>query len=314
MEEVDVIVADPPAAEQLVVHVGSASVPARVRRLHDGALRLRLARPLPLRLGDRLLLRDPGRRAVAGADVADLAPLPLRRRGDARRVGAGLRAAPTADEVVARHGVVSDRQLHVWGCPDDPGEARRVGKWWVAPQPWATWRSALEEAVRAGADELSPGVSVEDLRHRLGLADPELVLALAAEAPGLVVSKGHVRAAADGPPVPAELVTLTARLAADPLDAPDATELRALDPRVLAHGVRTGLVLHLGAGVYVAPDAPRHAADRLAALPQPFTAGDARTALGVTRRVAIPLLEHLDAARVTRRLEDGRRVLAPPRG
>ncbi|WP_137159230.1 selenocysteine-specific translation elongation factor, partial [Blastococcus sp. CCUG 61487] len=41
-----------------VVHVGAATVGARLRRLDGAAVRLRLARPLPLRIGDRLLLRD----------------------------------------------------------------------------------------------------------------------------------------------------------------------------------------------------------------------------------------------------------------
>src|SRR5205085_207858 len=58
--------------EQVVVHIGSAAVPARLRRLGGSALRVRLASPLPLHLGDRLLLRDPGSRAVGAADVADL--------------------------------------------------------------------------------------------------------------------------------------------------------------------------------------------------------------------------------------------------
>ncbi|MCA2293018.1 SelB C-terminal domain-containing protein, partial [Mycobacterium avium] len=34
-----------------------------------------------------------------------------------------------------------------------------------------------------------------------------------------------------------------------------------------------------------------------------------RRALGTTRRVAVPLLEQLDARRVTRRASDGTRVL-----
>ena len=46
---------------------------------------------------------------------------------------------------------------------------------------------------------------------------------------------------------------------------------------------------------------------RLAALPQPFTAAEARQALGTTRRVAIPLLEYLDRAGITQRLPDDRR-------
>ena len=41
----------------------------------------------------------------------------------------------------------------------------------------------------------------------------------------------------------------------------------------------------------------------LTGLPQPFTASQARQALGTTRRVAIPLLEHLDRRGWTRRLD-----------
>ena len=45
----------------------------------------------------------------------------------------------------------------------------------------------------------------------------------------------------------------------------------------------------------------------LAALDQPFTTSEARKALGTTRRVAIPLLEHLDERGWTRRLDAGHR-------
>ena len=47
----------------------------------------------------------------------------------------------------------------------------------------------------------------------------------------------------------------------------------------------------------------------LAQLPQPFTASEARAALGTSRRVVLPLLDHLDRARLTRRLPDDRRTL-----
>ena len=55
----------------------SAAVPARVRPLGPDTARLRLARPVPLRVGDRALLRDPGRHHVAGVTVLDVAPPPL---------------------------------------------------------------------------------------------------------------------------------------------------------------------------------------------------------------------------------------------
>jgi selenocysteine-specific elongation factor len=59
----------------------------------------------------------------------------------------------------------------------------------------------------------------------------------------------------------------------------------------------------------LAPGADAQAAAILATLPQPFTTAQARQALDTTRRVAIPLLEHLDRSSVTRRLPDDRREL-----
>ncbi|MCW2498506.1 MAG: selB, partial [Frankiales bacterium] len=68
--------------EQLVLHVGSAAVPVRVRALGGDTARLLLPRGLPLRAGDRALLRDPGLQSVAaGVLVLDADPPALRRRG-----------------------------------------------------------------------------------------------------------------------------------------------------------------------------------------------------------------------------------------
>ena len=51
--------------------------------------------------------------------------------------------------------------------------------------------------------------------------------------------------------------------------------------------------------VVLAPGADAAATEVLAGLEQPFTAAQARQALGTTRRTAIPLLEYLDSAGVT---------------
>ena len=72
-------------------------------------------------------------------------------------------------------------------------------------------------------------------------------------------------------------------------------------------------VLRLRDGVVLLPSAPALAMRELARLPQPFTTSHARQALGTTRRVAIPLLEHLDARGWTRRRDAGHReVLRGP--
>lgn len=68
-------------------------------------------------------------------------------------------------------------------------------------------------------------------------------------------------------------------------------------------------MLRLPDGVVLLPTAPALAMRELAALPQPFTTSQARQALGTTRRVAIPLLEHLDARGWTRRVDAGHREI-----
>jgi selenocysteine-specific elongation factor len=312
--DVDVLVSRPVASGDVVVHVGSATVPARVRRLDDTAVRVRLVEALPLHLGDRLLLRHPQRRTVVGADVVDIEPAALRRRGDAGRVAAELQLPVSADAVVRRRGAVTEELLRATGCRDDPVLARRVAGWWVAAEQWEQWRRRLPDVVAGQSDAMSTGVSVESARRLIEAPAGEVVAALADEVPGLALEGGWLRATAAEPSVAPELIALTDRLDADPLAAPDAVEVRSIGPRVLALGVRSGRLLHLGQGVYVAPHAPELVLDRLTALPQPFTVSEARQALNSSRRVVLPLLEHLDAARVTRRLADGTRLVLGPRG
>jgi selenocysteine-specific elongation factor len=82
-----------------------------------------------------------------------------------------------------------------------------------------------------------------------------------------------------------------------------------VDPAELSATVRAGKALRLAPGLYVAAEAPAKAVAVLAGLPQPFTVSAARQALGSTRRVVVPLLEHLDATRRTRRDGDGNRTV-----
>ncbi|WP_344820881.1 GTP-binding protein, partial [Nonomuraea africana] len=93
---------------RLTAHIGSAAVACEVRPLGGRIVRLRLAGPLPLHLGDVLLLRDPGRdrtevRVLAGASVLDVRPPALGRRGAARARAARLEpgAPGAASRIVA---------------------------------------------------------------------------------------------------------------------------------------------------------------------------------------------------------------------
>ncbi len=329
-EEVDVVVpgADPDAdlPVELVLHVGSAAVPARVRMLpgDDPSVRfarLVLARPLALMRGERGVLRDPGgQRVAAGVVVADLAPPPLRRRGAARARAAELAAGLDPVAEVERRVAVPRRVLALLGILDAdqplPAGLREVAGLVVTDDAWQRWSSRLRDEVgeHARAAPLDPGLPLEAARQRLGLPDLALVPPLA-DAAGLRTDGGRVRLPGAGPTfapkVVAALEQLRARLEESPFAAPEADELTeaGLEPSVLAAAAKAGLLLRLPGGIVLLPDAEDAAVARLAELDQPFTASEARQALDTTRRVAIPLLEFLDGQRRTRRVDGARRIV-----
>jgi len=78
---------------------------------------------------------------------------------------------------------------------------------------------------------------------------------------------------------------------------------------VLAAAVRHGILLRLADGILLLPNAANDAVQLLSAIRQPFAVSEARAALGTSRRVTIPLLEHLDARGWTRRLADSLRTV-----
>ena len=138
--------------------------------------------------------------------------------------------------------------------------------------------------------------------------------------PGQRAAAGGSTAQAFPPRLPAAVADAVQAVLADladaPFSAPDAERMRelGLDTRAAAAAERAGLLRRLPGNVLLAPDAPKRAARILADLPQPFTAAEARQALGTTRRVVIPLLEWLDREGVTRRLADDRRTMRKPPG
>ncbi|SDQ38123.1 SelB C-terminal domain-containing protein [Quadrisphaera sp. DSM 44207] len=326
----------PRLPEQLVLHVGSAAVPVRVRELGPDSARLRLHTPLPLRLGDTGLLRDPGaHRVVAGTTVLDPAPPPLRRRGAARERAAalaGLDGTPDAAGELERRGTVRAGDLVAMGmAPDDAAElVRRAGaagsgvvtdgEWLLSPAAAARLRTRLQGELAAHERDrpLEPGLPVEAARRRLDLPAASLVPALVAGLAGVAVREGRVVRAdrPSGPslpgPVQASVDAVLADLARAPYAAPEAHRLRelGLGARELGAAVRAGALARVADGVYLSPAAVADAAAPLRALPQPFTLSEARQAWGTSRRVAVPLLELLDARGATRRLPDARREVA----
>jgi selenocysteine-specific elongation factor len=324
--------------EQLHLHVGAADVPVRVRPLGgvvgpDGSAtaRLTLASALPLRIGDRALLRDPGRRRVlAGVTVLDVRPPALTRRGAAaRRAGelAGLAGSGDPDAEVARRGLVRRDELAAMGASGDAPGALVAGDWLLDRDRADALARRLVELVTEhdAADPLDPGLPAGAARRALDLPDAAVLAAVLDRPPAadaLVSDDGRIGRAPDptgdgaGAGWPAELRAaldaVRAELHAHPFAAPDADRLDALGlgPRQLAGLVRAGELVRIADGVYLLPGAERAAVEVLAGLAEPdFTLSAARQALGTSRRVAVPLLERLARLGLTRRTADGRHRL-----
>ena len=307
-EEIDVALrAAGELHRELVLHVGSAAVPVHVRPLGAVGARLRLARPLPLRVGDVGLLRDPGEhRIAAGIEVLDVRPPQLRRRGAARARADELATGRVRPPVCMRA-----NELRAMGFAPT---GQLVGEWVVDRQWWTERRQQVMTAVQRWVTEhdVAAGMPLETLRRQAGLPAVELVSTLL-DGTGLEVADGLVRQPNTGLPsrVDTAVRALEAWLAAEPFRAPEADELKGLKlgNQELAAAVRTGRLTRIAAGVVLGPDVFDRATEVLKTLPEPFTVSDARRALGTSRRVAVPLLEQLDARRITRRSDDGTRTV-----
>lgn len=305
---------------QIRCHVGAAALTARVRALGPCLARLSFGTALPLHVGDRVLLRDPGNRRITAATVLDPSPPALGRRGAAAaraRELHPLTGGSDAATQVQQRGVVRARDLLAMGI--DPPYPPVVDDWVADPDHWAALQHRLgvlvDEHVRRRPQ--APGVPIEEAKRRLDLPDRRLVEVLAA--PPLVISAGHVTNPVTRIELPdrvrVAVDALLAELAENPYASPTAHRLAdlGLDPRALALAARAGALLRVAADVYLAPNAADGALEILATLSEPFTVSQARAALATTRRATVPLLEHLDRQGCTERVDDQgrRRVMRP---
>lgn len=175
---------------RLTLHIGAARAVAQTRMLGSSIARLSLDHPLPLHVGDRVLLRDPGAvadratgRPVLGATVLDVRPPRLRGTGAAvaaeRELGSWPEP-PGALDLLRRHRLLRAKAAAAMGLRDLPPPVR--GEWLADRQHWQQLRERLVAAVAAHArgDPLALGLPLDAARAVLALPDRSLVEALAA--------------------------------------------------------------------------------------------------------------------------------------
>ena len=195
------------------VHAGPARMVARIRILSDRVARISWREPIPLHVGDRVLMREHGERgargrpprptdlaaheggsqpgaapaalaagpAARGLIVLDVAPPSLGRRGSGTSAAAELESwpdPPTAADLLRRHGLLRASALLAMGVRDHPEPV--AGEWLADPRHWADLAGRLGEAVttQAARDPMAPGLTVEAARTAIGLPDRRLVDAL----------------------------------------------------------------------------------------------------------------------------------------
>lgn len=298
-----------PLPARPVLHIGAASLTVRARPLGEQHARLNLDQALPLRPGDRAILRDPGDRRLWGAVVLDPLPPDLTRRGAGAARAEQLAVVPARPDItseIERRGIVSSGLLRQLGIDTSARDYHMS--------------SALRDRLRAQApaiveahhDPRDPGMPVDVLAARLGLPASELVHEIVV--PPLTVKQSRVYAGIDTQlphRISQALDTLGARFARAPFDAPTAGDVRelGLSGKDLGAAARAGRIIQPEPGIVLPADAAERASELLERLPQPFTTSQARQALGTSRRVAIPLLDYLDRERITKRLPDDRRML-----
>ena len=300
---------------RLTLHIGAARAVAEVRMLGASIARLSLGHPLPLHVGDRVLLRDPGAaadrasgRPVFGATVLDVSPPRLRGTGAAAAAQRELESwpePPRAKDLLRRHRLLRSPAVSAMGVRDLPPPVR--DDWLADPAYWQQLRQRLAAAVAAHArrDPLALGLPVDAARAELGLPDRGLVDALAAGLEGVDAAEvvhlrgGYLQLGS----VPDHVAAGAARGAEEPGQHPaaDSTSSASLAglPALVAQAVQA-LLADMADAPFSAPDS-----DRLRELGLDTRAAAAAERAGLLRRLPGNVVLPADATiRATRILAE----------
>jgi selenocysteine-specific elongation factor len=288
--------------------------------------------------GDRFILRVPSpATTVAGGVIVDSAPRRHRRRDPA--VLADLAAREGADPATS---AVLELGKHSWGLAEtelasrlgasprqlekilvpliDRGAVRRLASRWLTREQWERSVSRVLSSLNAyhAAQPLRRGMLKEELRSRTGIPAElfaEMLTVLTTEKT-LVDLGGEVAAVTHHPALTPEQESATgafvAELEAQPFNPPPLPDLvrkYRLTPALLQYLVVDGRVVRVNDDTAFARSAYDDAVRRLRehlSEHRTLTVAAARDVLGSSRRYVLPLLEWLDAQKVTRRVGDDR--------
>lgn len=332
--------------ERLLMYHGTAEQMVEISLLERDELRpgeqglaqLFAIDPIVALDGDRFVLRVASPpETVAGGVIIDVAPRRHRRRDELvlQSLEARAQADPSTTAVLelGKHPFgLSQRQLaqrlgvkpeQVDGLLSVPKEARavrRLGSTWLTAEQWSAISARLLDVLRAyhQAQPLRRGMAREELRSRTAIpADlyASALTELAGEGrlndhAGEIALAGHRQGLT--PEQEASVGQFLADLELQPFNPPALTELvqrHHLAPALLQYLVAERRVVRLNDDTVFARSAYEEAVSRLKSHlseHRTLTVAAARDVLGSSRRYVLPLLEWMDAQKITRRVGDDR--------
>ena len=303
-----------------------------------GWAQLFAAEPLVALDGDRFILRVPSPAStVAGGVIVDPAPRRHRRRDPA--LIDNLAARERADPATA---AVLELGKHPWGLGDrelarflglpngkvvevlaplaQEGVVRRLPSGWLARDQWDGVQSRVTDALEAyhEAQPLRRGMPREELRSRTNIPADVFteVLGVLADEGRIVERSGEVAVATHKQLLSSDqervIAAFLAELESQPFNPPPLADLlhrHALTPAMLQFLVADGRIVRVNEDTVFARSAYDEAVRTLRAHlteHRTLTVAAARDLLGSSRRYVLPLLEWMDAQKITRRVGDDR--------
>ena len=326
------------------VHVGTAEAIARVAVLEgrsipaggSGWAQLRLATPLAVAVGDRLVIRRPSpSETLGGGSVADVSGERTRTRADAvsalerrsapspeARLLASFDVPRSPAEAGERSGLDAAARDTAYDALIGDGRAVALADAAVSRDAFEALATRMERmlAMTHRASPLRAGASREEVRSALDLA-PKRFGALIAR----LVSAGRLAERGTALALPVHRPTLgveqeaiwqlaRAALAITPLQPPSPAVLRqdfGLGQELLVALAERGDVVRVGPDAVFLPDAvERFGLAIIEALETgPITVARARDLSGSSRKHVVPLLQFLDDHGLTRRVGDDRLLI-----
>jgi selenocysteine-specific elongation factor len=268
---------------KVVLHtIGSTSI----QNGETGFIRVALPDMIPLAPGDRFVLRESGRdETIGGGEVLDIQPM-LR----------SSKAKPNKEvlRLVAERGWVQMEQLHLLaGRNVDISEVEQALDGWVTTTNNLADVGKELMALIAASQDL--GVDVATLKSHQRLVLPTLT--------NVTVREGRARSADANDVALHPMVKQFADAGCTPPDG------ASVDKAIVRQLVQRGVLVHCDELYFhssAIDTAVAAARQLLVANPQGFTVAQFREQLGVSRKYALPLINHLDITGFTRRREDVR--------